>query len=184
MKECTFAPQVHSTKERRKFDEFIKDQKKYLEKKQENIAKLAKDNEEKEISELIGQPEINTYSKILVEQKEEKEDIPVHERLYKKSKKPIPEEEEKKEVKTEEKTAGSGKKKENRAIALYEEAKKRQENWIKKQQEQLVNPKKPKEFSKDQYVQQKYVKEFMSAIGENPAPLLKFDEMSIFPIFL
>lgn len=88
LKECTFAPKTLRATEKRKLEDFLKDQQRHLERKQENISKMAKDNQEKEESSIVSLPHINERSKVLTETKEPLAQ-PVHERLYAKSKKPI-----------------------------------------------------------------------------------------------
>ena len=88
LKECTFAPKTLRTSEKRKLEDFLKDQQKHLEKKQENINRLAKDNQEKEEASIVSMPKINERSKVITGEKESP-DKPVHERLYAKSKKAI-----------------------------------------------------------------------------------------------
>ena len=86
LKECTFAPKTLRQTEKRSLEDFLRDQQRHLDRKQETINKIAKDNEIKEESLMILQPAINEKSKVLLESKED-ESKPVYERLYAKSKK-------------------------------------------------------------------------------------------------
>jgi len=187
MKECSFAPKTTRKGEKRKLEDFLKDQKKYLDKKQENIAKMQKDSQEKEEQSIASLPRINEKSKVLTENKKEETGAPVHERLYAKSKKPV-------QIPHEENEEKKPKKKEGppREFSLYEEAKKRQEKWLermKKEEEGQKPAKQSKEYSRDLYVQQKYIKEFNSVLstisGFDPEnKILSFEQMSIFINFL
>lgn len=96
MKECTFAPKTLRKTEKRKLEDFLKDQQKYLDKRQETIKKMAKDSQEKEEQSIASLPKINERSKMLSNKTEGKEQPaqPVHERLFAKSKKPLPQPEE------------------------------------------------------------------------------------------
>ncbi len=183
MKECTFAPKTLRKTEKRRLEDFLKDQQRYLEKKQENINKMAKDNQEKEEQSIASLPRINERSKVLTEVKKEQSAQPVHERLFAKSKKPIAPPEEDQKIEEHKKP----KKKEglHREFTLYEEAKKRQERWaerMKKEAEGLKPAKPAKEYSKDPYVQQKFVKELNAVLGNlkdfAPDKLLSYEQMS------
>jgi hypothetical protein len=171
IEECTFAPKTLRKTEKRKLDDFLKDQRKHLDKHQETVKKLAKKRAEEEEKELVTQPMINSYSKVLAEGKTDKE--PVHERLFAKSKKEftIP----KTEVKKPKKQEGTV-----RQLELYEEAKKRKERQAerqKKEEEELKANIFSREYTKDPHIQQRYSKEFNSFI-ENPNPLLNYQQMS------
>jgi hypothetical protein len=87
LRECTFAPKTLRGSDKRKLEDFLKDQQKHLDRKQENIARLTEDMKAKEESLIVLQPSINERSRVLHEGKAE--DAPVHERLYARSKKPL-----------------------------------------------------------------------------------------------
>jgi len=177
IEECTFAPKTLRKTEKRKLNDFLKDQRKHLDKQQETVKKLAKKKAEEEEKELITQPIINSYSKILAGGKNDKE--PVHERLFAKSKKEltIPKPKTKK-VKKQEGIP--------RQLELYEEAKRRKERQAerqKKEDEELKANMFTREYTKDPYIQQKYSKEFNSYI-ENSNTLLNYQQMSSFVYYL
>lgn len=86
LRECTFAPMVHQSKEKRGLEEFLEDQRKHVDKKRESVNKMKKDNQEKEEMEVVAQPKINEKSRVMLSGKKG-ETLPVHERLYGKSKK-------------------------------------------------------------------------------------------------
>eukprot|EP01022_Parablepharisma_sp_SALTPOND_P021433 TRINITY_DN4226_c0_g1_i3.p4 TRINITY_DN4226_c0_g1~~TRINITY_DN4226_c0_g1_i3.p4 ORF type:complete len:447 (+),score=84.11 TRINITY_DN4226_c0_g1_i3:10566-11906(+) len=183
MKECTFAPKTLRKTEKRRLEDFLNDQKRYLEKRQENINKMAQDNKVKEEQSIVSLPRINERSKVLTEVKKEQTSQPVHERLFAKSKKPItaPEEDTKPEEKKVRKKEGAP-----REFTLYEEAKKRQERWLERQRKEaegLKASKPSKEYSKDPYVQQKFTKAFNAVLNSFgnlvPDQLLTYDQTSI-----
>ena len=183
MRECTFAPKTLRKTEKRRLEDFLKDQQRHLEKKQENINKLVKDNQEKEELSIASLPKINEHSRIMTEVKKEQSSKPVHERLFAKSKKPITSNEDE-QTKPEEKKATRKKDGVPRQFTLYEEAKKRQDKWLEKQKTEAEGLKaKPlKEYSRDPYVQQKFVKEFNAVLneiapGDNTKPL-SYEQMS------
>ncbi len=95
LKECTFVPKTLRPSEKRTLDDFLKDQQRHLERKQENINRIAKDNKDKEESSIVSMPKINERSKVLSEAKEQVSAQPVHERLFAMSKKPLAQPEEK-----------------------------------------------------------------------------------------
>ena len=164
LKECTFAPKTLRQTEKRKFEDFLKDQQHHLKKRQDEIIKMAKENDIKQDSAMLSQPKINEHSKLLTENKENV-DVPVHERLYAKSKttaKPKEEKEVKQVVKKHD---------EHWELKLYEEAQRRQEKWEKEQREALNKKKnETKTYSRDPYVQQKYIKEFSAALIASNIP--------------
>lgn len=179
LKECTFAPKTLRQKEKRSLDDFLRDQQKHLERKQENINRLQKDNEAKEESLMVAQPLINEHSKILTEGKDREDGKKAYERLYEKSKKPLNEEKPKEEhpKKPIEKQKKGG---ERRDIALYEEAKKRQDKMKAKLDEEKKKKPPNKDYSRDQFVQQKYIKEYNNAlifIGVSPLEKLNYERM-------
>lgn len=183
LKECTFAPKTLRQKEKRTLDDFLKDQQKHLDKKQENINRLQKDNEIKEESLMISHPTINEYSKVLTESKDKDEARPAYQRLYDKSKKPLPEQKPKEEAKN----TPPEKRKEaaQRQQSLYEEAKKRKERMEARQKESKKKNTSTKDYSRDPHVQQKYMKEFgnaLSSIDVSPVERLSYDKMSIINI--
>ncbi len=87
LKECTFAPRTLRPKERRTLDDFLKDQQKHLDRKKDDITKMAKDSQEKEEASLASLPKINEKSKVL--KKDQPDDKPAYERLFAMSKNPI-----------------------------------------------------------------------------------------------
>lgn len=176
LKECTFAPKTLRQTEKRSLEEFLRDQQRHLDRKQETISKMAKDNEIKEESLMISQPAINERSKILLESKED-QSKPAYERLYEKSKKPM--EKTEKPVEQPAKNVEKKKEGERREFALYEEAKKRQERSEARIKEANKKPTKSKNYSRDHHVQQKYIKEFNNALGSTIPENLDYEKMSI-----
>ena len=74
-----------------------------------------------------------------------------------------------------------------REFTLYEEAMKRQERWLERQKreaEGVQKAKVPKSYSRDPYVQQKYIKEYNNALlslgipPESSGAALTYDQMS------
>eukprot|EP00826_Nyctotherus_ovalis_P045895 TRINITY_DN5121_c0_g2_i1.p1 TRINITY_DN5121_c0_g2~~TRINITY_DN5121_c0_g2_i1.p1 ORF type:complete len:437 (-),score=138.64 TRINITY_DN5121_c0_g2_i1:2076-3386(-) len=174
VEECTFAPKTLRKTEKRKLDDFLKDQKKHLDRREETVKKLAQKRVEEEEKEMVTQPLINSHSKILAEGVVDKE--PVYERLFAKSKKEIsiP----KPESKKARKQSGTA-----RQLQLYEEAKKRQERLTerqKKEDEELKANMFSREYTKDPYVQQRYAKEFNSVLSSISCldSLLTLEQMS------
>jgi hypothetical protein len=97
MKECTFAPQIDKTDKQRTMNEFLEDENKFVQKVQDNVAKIAEENKVKEESKIANNPQIDENSRALIEQKRGSE--PIYEKLYAKRKiKSKPQEEEKKPV--------------------------------------------------------------------------------------
>jgi len=98
MKECTFAPKTLNTDKTRTMQEFFEDQVKFQQKRQDNVAKIATENNLKIDQKFDPHPEIDENSRALIEQKRGAE--PIYQRLYAKSKKPVQEQskEEKKQV--------------------------------------------------------------------------------------
>jgi len=147
-----------------------------LDKRQENINRIQKDNVEKEESEMISQPTINEHSKILIEGKQDMSK-PTYERLYTQSKKQLEKPEEIKPVQRIIK-----KESDRREFALYEEAKKRQDRQQVREKEANQKKKVVEKMSKDPYVQLKYIKEFNWALNSlmyiNQEELLSYDKMS------
>ena len=177
MKECTFLPKTLRHKEKRRFNDFLQDQEKYIKKRKENLSKMIEDSKIKEEQSLVLVPKINDQSRTLTEIKNEQ---PVHERLFSKSKKTSikPEERiEKKRIR----------RKDIKEFSLYEDAKKRQERFaerIKKEDERFMSNRQTKEHYKNPYVKQKFEKEFNIVLesvgGLKDNGLLTYEQMSIF----
>lgn len=176
MAECTFAPKLTKKTEKRKLEDFLKDQQKHLDKHKETVEKITQENMEKEEQEMVAHPRINEHSKVLTAGKSSREEKPVHERLYSKNKKEITNV--KPEMRKPSKDIIA------RQLTLYEEAKKRQERANerqKKEEEDLKACKFSKGFAKDPYIKQKFSKEFNSVLEsleiKNTSAPLTYDQM-------
>jgi len=181
LEECSFAPKILNQKEKRSLDDFLKDQQKHVDKKQENIAKLQKDKEIREQSLLVSHPAISEYSKLLAETKKKDEGKPVFQRLFEKRIKPIVEEKALKEEVQKKPSPEKPNNRERRELTLYEDAKKRKEKLSARQNEKQNKTKPIKDFSRDPYIQQKYIKEFGNALASIevlPEEFLSYERMS------
>ncbi len=181
MQECTFNPRTTTQGDRRKLDEFLKDQRMFEERKKENLTRLSSDTRSKIESSVVQRPRIDCRSKQLAERRQDSA-APVHERLFACSKKHL-------KVQTEDENhENSGKKtartRTGREVALYNDAKRRQEKLARMQKGET----KPvhNTVSTDPYVIQRFTKEFARALCEigvtiPEATMLGFDQTSIFP---
>jgi len=176
MKECTFSPQIEKpTEHLRSVDEFLQDQNKFLQRKKDNIAKIAGDNKEKIKDSIPQHPKIDQNSEALLQAKPR--EGPVHERLYNLKRKEIPiEKEEKKEKKV--------LSQERRDLRLYGIAvKKNQEMKEKQEKEKNKKPAKtPPKPAIDPLVVQGFKKEFnnvISGMGLTEESKANYDQTSI-----
>jgi len=168
MKECTFVPKTLRQKERRHFQDFLKDQQQYLEKRRESLRKMIEQNKTKEEQSIMSVPRINEQSKPI------EVNEPVHERLFSKSKKIAVNQERKVEKKRSVKGTP-------REFSLYEEAEQRQKRLEERiRKEHFMSNRPIKEYSKDPFIRQKFSKEFNQIINsiEIINSLLTFTQMS------
>lgn len=97
MKECTFRPQViQPTEQPRNLQDFIGEQTKFQQRVKDNVERIALENKAKEDINIAVLPQIDEYSKTLIQEK--RGEGPIYERLYAISKKKPVEKEEKKVI--------------------------------------------------------------------------------------
>ena len=85
LKECTFHPEIIRTEpQRRTVEDFLKDQKMFLEKKQENLMKKQEDQRAKMEMQYVGKPELAAGSLRLINEKKKSDSPkePIYEKLY------------------------------------------------------------------------------------------------------
>ncbi len=163
LKECTFSPQtVRPVEQPRTLDEFLQDQSRFQQRKQDNIAKISEDGKEKVKEDVSQMPQIDENSAALASKKPR--DEPIFERLYSIAKKPIQPpaaESEKKEDPKHKLENG-----ERREFRLYQIAVQKNKEWFEKKAQE-EHPRKPKAAPKDPSVDpmiiQGFRKEFLSA---------------------
>jgi len=154
MKECTFVPKSVRKSKKRSLEDFLASQQKYLNNRNEKIEKIKQEQKLQEEQAILPIPKINSSKTII------KKEV-VYERLFAGSKK------EAESPKLEKKVVKKGEV--SRELALYEEAKKRQERIVNRQKE-ACNPrtisKSPSEIrSKNFYLYQKFAKEFDATLS-------------------
>jgi hypothetical protein len=155
MEECTFIPKSLRKGKKRSLDDFLESQQKYLINRNERIEKIKQEQKLQEEQTISPIPKINSSRSNIV-----KKEV-VYERLFAKSKKEaVSPKLERRVVK---------KRGISRELALYEEAKKRQERIVNRQKEARkprAISKSPSEIrSKNFYVYQKFVKEFDAVLN-------------------
>ena len=85
LKECTFHPEIiRSEPQRRTIEDFLNDQKLFLEKRQENIIKKQEDQRAKLEMQYVGRPELAAGSLRLLNEKKKSDSPkePIYEKLY------------------------------------------------------------------------------------------------------
>ena len=161
LKECTFTPMtIQPVEKPRTLEEFLQDQSRFQQRRQDNIAKISEDSKEKAKDVVVSTPQIDENSVALVAKQQRGQSI--YERLYAISKKSIQVEEDKKEEKSQPIPAS-----ERREPRLYQIAVEKNKEWFEKKAQE-ANPKKvptKKDPSVDSMVIQGFTKEFMSAVA-------------------
>ena len=91
LKDCTFEPDTYQSRKAdpninttRELDEFLGDQQRFLENKEEKVKKWKMDNTLKEVEELSLQPKLDDLSRQIVDMMDDRKGQKTHERLYKK----------------------------------------------------------------------------------------------------
>ena len=168
MKECSFAPKIAGTREKRNVSQFLEDQRKFGEKVKTNADKLAEEVQAKERSFNRAQPIIDPNSKFLAKKHAEKRVRPgsnVHERLYNTNRR---EENRIKEEAIKEENIQKNKRKIGeeltRFMHLYQDAKIREKTLAHKKEVNEQQHRKEYSYIADPFVLSKFDKEYTNCL--------------------
>lgn len=195
MKECTFAPQIVRPNDRpRSLEEFLQDQSKFQQKRNDTIAKISSDNKDKVEGSVSLRPQIDGNSAAMAQQKPRNE--PIFERLFEISKKPLNERIKKKLTKEEEEKAAKAEiekkmdeerkakaRQEHRELKLYNIAlqkKKEEEEKAAEEKHKKATNKPVALASNDPLVVLGFRKEFQAALMNSGSVdgKVKYEQMS------